>query len=131
MQLAEGQAYASRIFTEYDALFEGGFDAFVCPTLGSAAMSADFDFTSEQLEVDGEPVNPLGGWMLTPPFNLMYTVPVVNVPSGFDRNGVPTGIQICARSFDDLMAFRVAAAYSELAPALFVDDLHPSFSSGS
>jgi Asp-tRNA(Asn)/Glu-tRNA(Gln) amidotransferase A subunit family amidase len=127
VQLAEGQAYAVRMFAEYDALFERGFDAFVCPTLGSTAMSADFDFTSEQLEVDGEFVNPLGSWMLTPPFNLMYTVPVVNAPSGFDRNGVPTGIQICARSFDDLTAFRVAAAYSDAAPVLFVGDLHPSF----
>jgi Asp-tRNA(Asn)/Glu-tRNA(Gln) amidotransferase A subunit family amidase len=131
VQLAEGQAYAARMFAEYDALFERGFDAFVCPTLGSAAMSADFDFTTEQLEVDGELVNPLGSWMLTPAFNLMYTVPVVNAPSGFDRNGVPTGIQICARNFDDLTAFRVAAAYSAAAPTLFVDDLHPSFASNS
>lgn len=131
VQLAEGQAYAARMFVEYDALFERGFDAFVCPTLGSAAMSADFDFTTEQLEVDGELVNPLAGWTLTPAFNLMYTVPVVNVPSGFDRNGVPTGIQICARNFDDLTAFRVAAAYSDVAPAMFRGDLHPSFSSGS
>ena len=131
VQLAEGQAYAARMFAEYDALFEAGFDAFVCPTLGSAAMSADFDFTTEELAVDGELVNPLGSWMLTPAFNLMYTVPVVNAPSGFDRNGVPTGIQICARNFDDLTAFRVAAAYSAAAPPLFVDDLHPSFSPGS
>jgi Asp-tRNA(Asn)/Glu-tRNA(Gln) amidotransferase A subunit family amidase len=131
VQLAHAQAHAARMFTEYDALFERGFDAFVCPTLGSAAMSADFDFTTEQLEVDGEFVDPLGGWMLTPPFNLMYTVPVVNAPSGFDRNGVPTGIQICSRNFDDLTAFRVAAAYSSASPALFVDDLHPSFSSAS
>lgn len=131
VQLAEGQAYAARMFAEYDALFERGFDAFVCPTLGSAAMSADFDFTAEQLEVDGELVNPLGSWMLTPAFNLMYTVPVVNAPSGFDRNGVPTGIQICARNFDDVTAFRVAAAYSGAAPTLFTDDLYPSFASGS
>jgi Asp-tRNA(Asn)/Glu-tRNA(Gln) amidotransferase A subunit family amidase len=131
VQLGEGQAYAARLFAEYDALFERGFDAFVCPTLGSAAMSADFDFLTDELEVDGELVSPLGGWMLTPPFNLMYTVPVVNAPSGFDRNGVPTGIQICARNFDDLTAFRVAAAYSEAAPKLFADDLHPSFTSGS
>ena len=131
VQLAEGQAYAARMFAEYDALFEHGFDAFVCPTLGSAAMSADFDFTAEKLEIDGELVNPLGSWMLTPAFNLMYTVPVVNAPSGFDRNGVPTGIQICARNFDDVTAFRVAAAYSGAAPTLFAGDLYPSFASGS
>jgi Asp-tRNA(Asn)/Glu-tRNA(Gln) amidotransferase A subunit family amidase len=131
VELSEGQEYAARMFAEYDALFERGFDAFVCPTLTSAAMTADFDFTTEQLEVDGELVNPLGSWMLTPPFNLMYTVPVVNAPSGFDRHGVPTGIQICARSFDDLTAFQVAAAYSAAAPRLFVGDLHPSFTSTS
>ena len=129
VQLAAGQAYAARMHGEYDALFESGFDAFVCPSVGSAAMAADFDFTTDTIEVDGEAVDPLGSWMLTPAFNLMYTVPVVNVPSGFDRHGVPTGIQIAARAYDDLTAFRVAAAYEQAAPALYRDDLYPSFAS--
>lgn len=131
VQLAEAQAYAAKMYAEYDALFGRGFDAFVCPTVGCAAMAADFDFTTGELEVDGELVNPLGSWMLTPAFNLMYTIPVVNAPSGFDRNGVPTGIQITARAFDDLTAFRVAAAYADASPKLFSDDLYPSFTAGS
>ena len=37
--------------------------------------------------------------------------PVLSVPSGRARNGVPTGIQIVARGYDDARVFRAAAAY--------------------
>jgi len=69
----------------------------------------------------------MAGWILTPPFNLMYTIPVVNVPSGLAANRVPTGPQIAARSYEDLTAFQVAAAYADAAPRLFTGDLRPDF----
>jgi Asp-tRNA(Asn)/Glu-tRNA(Gln) amidotransferase A subunit family amidase len=118
-QLVQSQEYAAAMHAEYDAIFDKGYQAFVCPTTTTSSVPADMDFTSDTLVVDGQEVDPLSGWILTPPFNLMYTVPVVNAPSGFDRNGVPTGIQIAARAYDDLGAFRVAAAYSAAAPPVF------------
>ncbi len=73
---------------------------------------------------------PLGGWLMTPAFHLLYTVPVVNVPNGFDANGVPTCMRIAARAYDDLTSFRVAAAYSQAMPRLLTGDLLPTFTRG-
>jgi amidase len=46
----------------------------------------------------------------------MSRCPVLNVPSGFADNGVPTGVQIAARTYDDAMAFRVGAAIEAARP---------------
>ncbi|MFY9991471.1 MAG: hypothetical protein WAL40_10610, partial [Rhodoplanes sp.] len=56
-----------------------------------------------------------------------YTIPVVNVPTGLAGNRVPTGMQIAARSYEDLTAFQVAAAYDAVAPRFFAGDLMPDF----
>ena len=42
-QLAEAQAVAAQMHAEYDALFAQGYRAFLCPTLATAAVEADFD----------------------------------------------------------------------------------------
>jgi Asp-tRNA(Asn)/Glu-tRNA(Gln) amidotransferase A subunit family amidase len=130
-QLVASQEFAAAMHAEYDALFERGYDAFVCPTTTTSSVPADMDFTTDTLMVDGQQVDPLSGWILTPAFNLMYTVPVVNVPSGFDRDGVPTGIQIASRAYDDLGAFRVAAAYSAAALPVFGPGSLPPIGEGS
>jgi amidase len=126
-QLGEAQRYADELFKQYDALFDNGFQAFVCPTVTTTRVPADFDFTASKLLVDGKEVDPFAGWVLTPQFNLIYTIPVVNVPTGLADNRVPTGMQVAARSFDDLTAFRVASAYAAAAPRLFTGDLMPDF----
>lgn len=46
-------------------------------------------------------------------FNLVG-IPVVSVPSGFDGAGLPTGIQIAARPYDEETCLRVAHAYQQL-----------------
>ena len=47
------------------------------------------------------------------------------MPSGFADNGVPTGVQIVARTFDDVTAFRVGAALERVRP--FWGDRAPTF----
>ena len=48
---------------------------------------------------------------MTTPFNILAPCPVLAVPSGIaPSNGVPTGIQIVARTYDDVTAFRIGAA---------------------
>ena len=89
--------------------------------------SGRFRVHASKLLVDGKEVDPFAGWVVTPQFNLIYTIPVVNVPTGLADNRVPTGMQVAARSFDDLTAFRVASAYAAAAPRLFTGDLMPDF----
>ncbi len=51
---------------------------------------------------------------LTRPFNGLG-LPVVSVPCGFSRAGLPLGLQIAGRPFDESTALRVAAAYERAA----------------
>jgi Asp-tRNA(Asn)/Glu-tRNA(Gln) amidotransferase A subunit family amidase len=44
--------------------------------------------------------------------------PVLSVPSGLSRDGVPTGLSIVGKTFDDVTAFRIAAAHEERMPWL-------------
>jgi hypothetical protein len=49
-------------------------------------------------------------WRFTYPFNLTG-LPAVSVPCGFDRRGLPVGLQIAARPYDEMTLLRVAHAY--------------------
>ncbi len=91
------------------AVFEQ-FDVLICPT--TAIPSVPAERTNEDpLTIDGAPVNPYTGWWMTYPFNLLSQCPVMSVPSGFcSDSGMPTGLQVVGRTFDDLTVYRVAAA---------------------
>jgi Asp-tRNA(Asn)/Glu-tRNA(Gln) amidotransferase A subunit family amidase len=85
-------------------------DVFVCPTLAVPAVAADHDPWDNQFQIDGVKVDPEFGWVLTQQFNMLHHCPVLSVPSGHARNGVPTGMQIVGRTFDDATVFRVGLA---------------------
>jgi Asp-tRNA(Asn)/Glu-tRNA(Gln) amidotransferase A subunit family amidase len=40
------------------------------------------------------------------------------VPSGLSRDGVPTGLSIVGKTYDDVTVFRIAAAHEEQMPWL-------------
>jgi Asp-tRNA(Asn)/Glu-tRNA(Gln) amidotransferase A subunit family amidase len=86
------------------------FDAFVCPTVTSTGLAADFNPAVDDYIVNGR-VQPYDLSMSTcHVFNMMGRCPVISIPSGIGDNGVPTGLQIAATAFDDVAVFRVAAA---------------------
>ena len=72
----------------------------------------------EDFEVDGTPVPADGSWVMTMLFNMFSRCPVLAVPSGFTRTGMPSGIQIVGRSFDDVRVFRIGAALERARPWL-------------
>jgi aspartyl-tRNA(Asn)/glutamyl-tRNA(Gln) amidotransferase subunit A len=53
---------------------------------------------------------------LTTPFNICSRNPVLSVPSGFADNGVPTGVQLVGRPYDDETPFRAGAALERVRP---------------
>ena len=55
-------------------------------------------------------------WCMTYPFNMLSRCPVLSVPSGFANNGVPTGIQIVGRAYEDASVFRAATAFERTVP---------------
>lgn len=87
------------------------FDIFICPTLSIGAVPADHDPLRTDFTIDGQIVDAEYGWVLTHQFNMLHNCPVMSVPSGRDRYGVPTGLQLVGPTFDDLAVFRAAMFY--------------------
>ena len=94
------------------------YDAFICPTNAIPSVGADRSPLDLDFKINGEQATRVvaSAWFMTYPFNMLSQLPVMSVPSGFASTGVPTGIQIVGRSFDDLNVFRVAAALERERP---------------
>ncbi len=73
---------------------------------------------ADQITVNGEPSANWTDVMMTLPFNIASRCPVLSVPSGLSRDGVPTGLSIVGKTYDDVTAFRVAAAHEDRLPWL-------------
>ena len=95
----DGLELEARLYAPVGALLEE-YDALVCPTAGTRGLLADDDYVGHGLEVGGEQLEFYFGGLFTPVFNIMSRCPVLNVPSGFADNGVPTGVQIAGRTYD-------------------------------
>src|SRR5690606_7588221 len=93
-------------------------DLLICPTLAVPSVNADQDLTDPDFAVNGVKIDAYLDWCMTYPFNMLSRCPVMSVPSGFAGNGVPTGLQIVGRPFDDVGVFRAAAAFERARPWL-------------
>jgi len=95
------------------------YEVFVCPTLAIPAPPADYPSAGAKVQVNGEPrVWKERRWAMTVPFNMLSRCPVLSVPSGRAPNGVPTGIQIVGRAYDDQRVFSAALAFEQAGPWL-------------
>jgi aspartyl-tRNA(Asn)/glutamyl-tRNA(Gln) amidotransferase subunit A len=71
----------------------------------------------------GQPPNMIGGteitqfgWMTyTNPFNLTGQ-PAASVPCGFDSRGLPVGLHVIGRAYEDSVVLRVARAFEQAQP---------------
>jgi len=124
LSVLEGMDLETRIWAPIGALFER-YDALICPTTATRGLVAGDGYVGHGLDVGGVTLDNYFDSMMTPVFNLASRCPVLNVPSGFADNGVPTGIQIVARTYDDVTAFRVGAALEQIRP--WWDGRMPSF----
>jgi aspartyl-tRNA(Asn)/glutamyl-tRNA(Gln) amidotransferase subunit A len=98
-------------------------DALLCPTFIVPALPAEWD--EEPVVVNGRPTQNWFEVLMTVPFNVCSRCPVLSVPSGRARNGVPTGMSIVGRTYDDLSVFQVARAFEKLQPWLDVPERRP------
>ena len=82
-------------------------DAAITPTLPATAALADQEiigYGEMEEDVTSSYVR------TTAPFNLSGQ-PALTVPCGFDRDGLPIGLQIAGRPFDEATVLRIGAAY--------------------
>jgi Asp-tRNA(Asn)/Glu-tRNA(Gln) amidotransferase A subunit family amidase len=92
------------------------YDVLVCPTLAVPSVSADHQADDPDFKINGARVDPYIAWCMTYPFNLVSQCPVATVPTGFASTGVPTGMQIIGKTFDDMSVMRAAASFESIRP---------------
>jgi len=104
----EGLELEGHLYEPLGMLFEQ-YDALICPTIAADGLEADNPYIDGPMLVNGVDVKHHILMCMTLPFNLFSRCPVMAVPSGRAANGVPTGVQVVGRTYDDVTAFRVAA----------------------
>ncbi|MFB7513593.1 amidase [Streptomyces sp. NPDC056144] len=92
------------------------YDVLLCPTTAIPALRADDDYVSTKVVVNGVELENYLEAAMTTVFNIASRCPVMSVPSGFASNGVPTGVQVVGRTYDDTSVFRVATAIEAVRP---------------
>ncbi len=86
----------------YDELLKP-FDAIATPTRTTVASPLDKAFRDAYPEVRGG-VSMIGA-------SNVVGVPAISVPNGFGPGGLPTGLSLVARAFDEAKLVRIARAY--------------------
>lgn len=112
---AQGVAYRAEMWRTLGPVLERN-RVFLCPTLAVPAVPATLSPVAKEFRINGRPVDPGLGWLMTYPFNALKVLPAASVPSGFARSGVPTGLQIVGRPYDDRSVFQAAAAFEAARP---------------
>jgi aspartyl-tRNA(Asn)/glutamyl-tRNA(Gln) amidotransferase subunit A len=97
-----------RVLLEHDAL--------LCPVMAVPALPAGVDHTIEPLVVDGVVRDSFHDIHLSEVFNVVNRCPVLTVPVGRGASGVPIGVQIVARGYDDATAFAIGGALERARP---------------
>ncbi len=118
-----GLALEAGIYAPLGELLEE-FDALVCPTFAVPALPAEYD-TDQPVLVNGQPREDWLDVLMTLPFNIASRCPVLSIPSGRSRDGVPTGLSVVGKTYDDITVFRIAAAHEERFPWLDTPDRRP------
>ncbi len=88
------------------------FDILITPTMACPAFELG---VSSPTKIDGKTVS-LGAWSpYTHPFN-MSGHPAASIPCGWSNEGLPIGMQIIGKRFDEVSVLQVSQAFEEIAP---------------
>ncbi|MEM1579150.1 MAG: amidase [Archaeoglobaceae archaeon] len=66
-------------------------------------------------EIAGQPTTPIGWMPFTYPFNFTGQ-PSASIPAGFSKDGLPIGMQITGRKYDDIGVLKISKAFQEISP---------------
>jgi aspartyl-tRNA(Asn)/glutamyl-tRNA(Gln) amidotransferase subunit A len=104
--LLKAEQFRHRLMSAYARVFDDA-DVVIGPTEPVTA----WPIGAQTVAIAGGEESALAAsWRLTYPYNLTG-MPAITVPCGFDGAGLPIGLQIAARPFDEASALRAAAAF--------------------
>jgi aspartyl-tRNA(Asn)/glutamyl-tRNA(Gln) amidotransferase subunit A len=93
------------------AFFEK-YDLLLTPTVACPAFPVGLEGPGN---IVGQPVDRYGWFPFTSPFNLTGQ-PAASIPCGFTKGGLPVGLQIVGRRYDDAAVLRASAAFEKVRP---------------
>ena len=88
------------------------YDLFLLPTLATTAFKAGVPIDDA---LAGSPLGPQTWSPFTAAFNLSHN-PAASIPAGFTEEGLPVGLMIVGRRFDDLTVLQASAAFEKIMP---------------
>jgi aspartyl-tRNA(Asn)/glutamyl-tRNA(Gln) amidotransferase subunit A len=104
-----GMDVRKRLLAEFDEAFRT-VDAIVAPTLPVPAPPIG----AETVRVDGEEIGARAAIVgHCRPANFTG-LPAISVPCGFTRAGLPVGLQLIGRAFDEAKLLRIAHSYEQI-----------------
>jgi aspartyl-tRNA(Asn)/glutamyl-tRNA(Gln) amidotransferase subunit A len=106
----QAQRYRSVLRAEFLDAFKS-VDVFLCPTLPFTATR--IGETLVEIE-NGVQEDMLAAIMQFTGVPSLTGLPSLNVPCGFDPDGLPVGMQLIGRPFDEATLFRVGAAFQDV-----------------
>lgn len=98
----------SSVFASHDLL--------ICPTLGVRGLDAEHQNDAQDFRINGKRRDPFMGWTLTYPFNLLSPCPVASVPMGMNSLGLPSGMQIVGRPYQEEPVLELARRVEAIRP---------------
>jgi aspartyl-tRNA(Asn)/glutamyl-tRNA(Gln) amidotransferase subunit A len=100
------QRARSIVKAEVDGILKG-VDALISPTWGDEAISFEKYYQNHAVTFPG------------PSFTRLFNVtgsPAISIPCGFGSQGLPLGLQIAGRAFDEATVLRISHAYEQATP---------------
>ncbi len=103
----QAQRYRSVLRSEFLDAFKS-VDVFVCPTLPFTATRIGETLVEVETGVEEDMLAAIMQFTGVPS---LTGLPSLNVPCGFDADGLPIGMQVIGRPFDESTLFRVGATF--------------------
>ncbi|MHA1378264.1 MAG: amidase [Candidatus Helarchaeota archaeon] len=88
------------------------YDILVTPTTAVPAFEHGIMYPKK---IGGKAASPTKWMSFTYPFN-MTGLPAASIPCGWSSDGLPIGMQIIGKKFDDLTVLQASKAFEEIAP---------------
>ena len=105
-------SFERNAWAEHTRRFFEKYDVLLSPTVATAAFELGILYPDV---IDGKPVSREASSAFTFPFN-MTGEPAASVPCGFTRDGLPIGLQVIGRRFEDATVLRACAAFEKARP---------------
>ena len=111
MDYVDAMLERQKIYAELVGFFKN-YDLLITPTTAIPAFELGI---MNPPRIGEKPASPLSWVSFTYPFN-MTGLPAASIPCGWTKDGLPVGMQLVGKRFDELTVLQVAKAFQELAP---------------